>query len=30
LELLSSGSPDSPVLHRTGPVDYLVRLLALL
>jgi hypothetical protein len=30
LELLSSGSPDSPVLHRTGPVDCPVRLLALL
>jgi hypothetical protein len=21
LELLSSGPPDSPVVHRTGPVD---------
>jgi hypothetical protein len=30
LELLSSGPPDSPVVHRTGPVDCLVRLLALL
>jgi hypothetical protein len=28
LELLSSGSPDSPVVHRTGPVDCPVRLLA--
>jgi hypothetical protein len=28
LELLSSGSPDSPVVHRTGPVDCLVRCLA--
>jgi hypothetical protein len=28
LELLSSGPPDSPVVHRTGPVDCLVRLLA--
>jgi hypothetical protein len=30
LELLSSGPSDSPVVHRTGPVDYPVRLLALL
>jgi hypothetical protein len=30
LELLSSGPPGSPVVHRTGPVDCLVRLLALL
>ena len=30
LELLSSGSPDSPVVHRTGPVDCLVRLLHML
>jgi hypothetical protein len=30
LELLSSGPPDSPVVHRTGPVDCSVRLLALL
>jgi hypothetical protein len=30
LELLSSGSPDSPVLHRTVTVHCLVRLLALL
>jgi hypothetical protein len=28
LELLSSGPPDSPVVHRTGPVDCSVRLLA--
>jgi hypothetical protein len=28
LELLSSGSPDSPVVHRTGPVDCPVRRLA--
>jgi hypothetical protein len=28
LELLSSGPPDSSVVHRTGPVDCLVRLLA--
>ena len=28
LELLSSGPPDSPVVHRTGPVDCPVRLLA--
>jgi hypothetical protein len=28
LELLSSGPPDSPVVHRTCPVDCLVRLLA--
>jgi hypothetical protein len=28
LELLSSGSPDSPMVHRTGPVDCLVRRLA--
>jgi hypothetical protein len=28
LELMSSEPPDSPVVHRTGPVDYLVRLLA--
>jgi hypothetical protein len=28
LELKSSGPPDSPVVHRTGPVDCLVRLLA--
>jgi hypothetical protein len=25
---LSSGPPDSPVVHQTGPVDYPVRLLA--
>jgi hypothetical protein len=30
LELLSSGSSDSPVLHRTVTVHCLVRLLALL
>jgi hypothetical protein len=30
LELLSSGTLDSPVVHRTGPVDCPVRLLALL
>jgi hypothetical protein len=28
LELLSSGSPDSPVVHQTGPVDCPVRRLA--
>jgi hypothetical protein len=28
LELLSSGPPDSPVVHWTGPVDCPVRLLA--
>jgi hypothetical protein len=28
LELLSSGPPDSPVVHRTGPIDCPVRLLA--
>jgi hypothetical protein len=28
LELLSSGPPDSPMVHRTGPVDCPVRLLA--
>jgi hypothetical protein len=28
LELKSSGPPDSPVVHRTGPIDCLVRLLA--
>jgi hypothetical protein len=28
LELLSSGPPDSPVVHRTGPVDCPVLLLA--
>jgi hypothetical protein len=28
LELLSSGSPDSPVVHQTGLVDGPVRLLA--
>jgi hypothetical protein len=28
LELLISGPPDSPVVHRTGPVDCPVRLLA--
>ena len=28
MELLSSGPPDSPVVHRTGPVDCPVRLLA--
>jgi hypothetical protein len=28
LELLSSGPPDSPVVHRTGSVDCPVRLLA--
>jgi hypothetical protein len=27
LELLSSGPPDSPVVHQTGPLDCLVRLL---
>jgi hypothetical protein len=26
--LLSHGAPDSPVVHRTGPVDCPVRLLA--
>jgi hypothetical protein len=30
LELLTSGSPDSPVGHQTGPVDCPVRLIALL
>jgi hypothetical protein len=30
LELLSSGPPDSPVVHRTGTVHYPVRHLALL
>jgi hypothetical protein len=30
LELLTSGPPDSSVVHRTGPVDCPVRLLALL
>jgi hypothetical protein len=30
LELLSSGPPDSPVVHRTGPVDCPVRLLLVL
>jgi hypothetical protein len=30
LELLSSGPPDSPVVHRTGPVDCPVRLLRVL
>jgi hypothetical protein len=30
LELLTSEPPDSPVVHRTGPVDCPVRLLALL
>jgi hypothetical protein len=30
LEVLSSGPPDSPVVHRTCPVDCPVRLLALL
>jgi hypothetical protein len=30
LELLTSGTPDSPVVHRTGPVDCSLRLLALL
>jgi hypothetical protein len=30
LELLTSGPPDSPVVHRTGTVHYPVRLLALL
>jgi hypothetical protein len=30
LELLSSRPPDSPVVHRTGPVDCPVRRLALL
>jgi hypothetical protein len=30
LKLLSSGPPDSPVVHRTGPVDCPVCLLALL
>jgi hypothetical protein len=30
LELLSSGSPDSPMVHRIGPIDCPVRLLALL
>jgi hypothetical protein len=28
LELLTTGPPDSPVMHRTGPVHCLVRLLA--
>jgi hypothetical protein len=28
LELLSSGAPNSLVVHRTGPVDCPVRLLA--
>jgi hypothetical protein len=28
LELLTTGPPDSPVVHRTGPVDCPVRLLA--
>jgi hypothetical protein len=28
LELLTTGPPDSPVVHRTGPVYCLVRLLA--
>jgi hypothetical protein len=28
LELLSSRPPDNPVVHRTGPVDCPVRLLA--
>jgi hypothetical protein len=28
LELLSSGSPDSPVVHRTSPIDCPVRRLA--
>jgi hypothetical protein len=28
LELLSSGPPDSPVVHQTGHVDCPVRLLA--
>jgi hypothetical protein len=27
LELLTTGPPDSPVVHRTGPVHYPVRLL---
>jgi hypothetical protein len=30
LELLSSRPPDSPVVHQIGPVDCLVRRLALL
>jgi hypothetical protein len=30
LELLTSGPPDSPVVHRTGPVECPVRLLVLL
>jgi hypothetical protein len=30
VERLISGPPDRPVVHRTSPVDYLVRLLALL
>jgi hypothetical protein len=30
LELLTSGPPDSPVVHRTGPVHCPVRLLRLL
>jgi hypothetical protein len=29
LQLLTSGPPDSPVVHRTGPVDCPVCLLAL-
>jgi hypothetical protein len=29
LELLQLGPPDSPVVHRTGPVDCPARLLAL-
>jgi hypothetical protein len=28
LVLLTTGAPDSPVVHRTGPVHYPVRLLA--
>jgi hypothetical protein len=30
LELLTTGPPDSPVVHRTGPVHCPVRLLRLL
>jgi hypothetical protein len=30
LELLTCGPPDSPVVHRTGPVHYPVRHLCLL
>jgi hypothetical protein len=30
LELLTSGPPDSPVVHQTGPIHYPVRQLRLL